>query len=1365
MVAPPPSSEVDLYMACIGNTKPPQFPMKEALISLGVETILPGTDVDPPSEHGDAASDKSPTGVYDFGNEHSEFEGSRRSNYTRDNCSPDLLLADALDFGARLGCDNTQQNQQQRSDEEVPRFLSYPTKKRGKDGRNEHNADRDAGAGTNSVNTQECLGYTQQDANALVEECSMSVLELCKDMSTLFKTSLDDVNNKGYGGGDGSDRAPKGRTTKEQLLRGLLCQNPEDLNSKSSQVYLFLKCADSTEDLEDISFILHRYPHLARTPDHSKRLPLHVATSRTLRMPKPKSMEEYRQPNVLRNILADAMNQHVLRLKSVVDVVFTAHPLASTAVDISGSLPLHHLAKQFWQLEVIWTEEMQIHFSETHRFPRRPYISYYPLFDEGTKMVDRLLQPIVESPTRGLLKASGGNGCLLPLHIAAIYGVPYKTMQQLLDRYPDSAYIPSKKALLGINGGLALELFESRRTGKPKKNAAQSHKKSEEPELPTGSSFDRTSDLIFAYNPHVLPFRKNQDRLQRIEHRIVQDAMRKDMETLTKPAKMLWMWMCTFQNEDDEDDHYEASVDAILNELDVEATERLLAVKGPKGSNLVEAAATPCALLLRNAKRAAMRRELDSTLTSEVDTIAIGALCRSVFGVTEEEIPTNFMILPYKVMLKEDNTVTLASRDDVDIAMDFAKALAEVNRPEGVSQAIAGMPAPAPTQDDCATVEGTSTISSLGTWSEFHSLLDTYESGLGYLYFLDEKGGTPMISGPEKDGTDSIYPIEVEMSSTHVLNLLPLMQMGATLMRGKLGVSILGQIILDHTTANSPHAWFDAARSVLSLLKDFQEEEYVDIQDQLTDLLIAHQPKTAKVMTMAKEDAATPPISSTKWEMPIRMLKDIVDLHDPKSTFAGLAKRQSRRATSFAWTNGNEPDLDLVEDLPSKSTANEVKAIANRVATASSPAEPTLDEVWSLATSKESEEKSQPMDSEESSDVMNDVAKAAATAAIANEVVRHARKDGSTSRVGSLKSNLRYTSAAVSSQDPVDSKPAALTAAASAFPKQDSPPRRDHSAAPTESKALSQYAVGRSVRKYDTSSKAKSNQDTSSSVQKSKPEEEHRASRSGLSREQVNHFEEDKSRHASLRSLSPPAVPNQRSPSREQVNHSEENKSRQASLRLRSLSPPAAPNQRSNGVEEKEEGDYKEATNNSRRKSTSAKKDKVETYKESHKNVENLRSSIDEADQEEQQLREEVEALQAHLRTATFRRRRSSAAPLAQGRYSIKKSKQEDIPKRGRSKSNTLKKIVKQVHRLEQEESALLKEKAELETRAGRSKSKQGSKKKKSTTSPITLKHDGSKANGRRRGKDARFAELQSRIDILEQELREQQAIAMLRNE
>jgi len=116
--------------------------------------------------------------------------------------------------------------------------------------------------------------------------------------------------------------------------------------------------------------------------------------------------------------------------------------------------------------------------------------------------------------------------------------VSFDTLAALLRGYPEAAKIPCSKALPNVNGALPLDLFESRRLSTW---ILIRNKKWIDAEVQ--EEFDRCSDLIFSYNPDILPYRLESDRLGKIKRIIISEAQ--SLETLTEVTQKLWLWLCT----------------------------------------------------------------------------------------------------------------------------------------------------------------------------------------------------------------------------------------------------------------------------------------------------------------------------------------------------------------------------------------------------------------------------------------------------------------------------------------------------------------------------------------------------------------------------------------------------------------------------------------------------------------------------------------------------------------------------------------------------------------------------------------------------------------------------------------------------
>jgi len=138
---------------------------------------------------------------------------------------------------------------------------------------------------------------------------------------------------------------------------------------------------------------------------------------------------------------------------------------------------------------------------------------------------------------------------MLPLHFACqnFENVPFDTLQLLLERCPSAA------AAAALEGGYPLQILESHRvTMKDPDELVH---------------FNKKSDMLFAYHPNMLPFRTEENRLQRFRERIISELTGKKA-TLTEEAKSIWTWMCMFPEEEDTDGLYPKSISDILENID-----------------------------------------------------------------------------------------------------------------------------------------------------------------------------------------------------------------------------------------------------------------------------------------------------------------------------------------------------------------------------------------------------------------------------------------------------------------------------------------------------------------------------------------------------------------------------------------------------------------------------------------------------------------------------------------------------------------------------------------------------------------------------------------------------------------------------
>jgi len=147
---------------------------------------------------------------------------------------------------------------------------------------------------------------------------------------------------------------------------------------------------------------------------------------------------------------------------------------------------------------------------------------------------------------------------MLPLHFACQNheNVPMETLELLLERCPNAA------AAEALERGCPLQLLEANRKNIKEKKEIK--------------IFNQKSDFIFAYNPNIIPYRTEMDRLKRFEEKIVSELSRRN-SSLSEETKAVWIWMCKFPEEDDKEVLYPALIEGILESISDVGSAKMLA--------------------------------------------------------------------------------------------------------------------------------------------------------------------------------------------------------------------------------------------------------------------------------------------------------------------------------------------------------------------------------------------------------------------------------------------------------------------------------------------------------------------------------------------------------------------------------------------------------------------------------------------------------------------------------------------------------------------------------------------------------------------------------------------------------------------
>lgn len=282
--------------------------------------------------------------------------------------------------------------------------------------------------------------------------------------------------------------------------------------------------------------------------------------------------EEFTLPITLR-----ALKEEVRNFRDALKILLISNKKAAFKADNNGDLPVHLLARHLWN----WGKEMKL--IERGRKHQKYMIQVDEISTLFKECIEVLLQPLINNIK--LCHSKGSKGLLLPLHIGVMYNVSFHIILGLLNTYHESSEIATYGAIDGLQNLLPLDLHDKYQL----LGEANKRKK----------YFKQTSDLIFSFNPDILPYRRESDRLERIEYCIKEEAMLRK-KYVCRDVESLWLWLCTYSNDDDYDDHYAVNIRNIFKCLTFSAIQKLLLVKDDAGAYVMEIAVPPCAEVLFN---------------------------------------------------------------------------------------------------------------------------------------------------------------------------------------------------------------------------------------------------------------------------------------------------------------------------------------------------------------------------------------------------------------------------------------------------------------------------------------------------------------------------------------------------------------------------------------------------------------------------------------------------------------------------------------------------------------------------------------------------------------------------------------------
>ena len=467
--------------------------------------------------------------------------------------------------------------------------------------------------------------------------------------------------------------------------------------------------------------------------------------------------------------LLDGLLGDVTNFRIMLKVVAWADVKACCTKDSNSDLPLHILARRLVEWETSWTSDDIKCFCDPTDISNSARIT--TLYRTMAECIEVVLRPVAEDRD---LCLTGGSCNVLPLHIAALFGVSYDHLKILLEQAPMVAHMPCKVHNnltdqdenqgdeLESNSSeiLPLALLEQREVeqtfGDPSNSengstadVNQSSSSSVGIQWsssalesgPISNDFVRKSDLLFACNPNILPQRKEPARLKRIESMVRSEVMQNysaagsyGERKLCFAIESVWLFMCTFTNQLNEGDNYADNVSRIVEGLDSVSLLRLVAITDIEGRELLDVANPKCAAVIKDSLQEAVQNGSSSprrtSLSSHASRCAsqtpsqssqksilkktkteslraskgdckesqaastmeicneIGRLCKTVFRLKKDDVPTSFIILPYKMKEEPNGQIALASSKDAGLAMKFAHSLVKLTDPRAILYAL-----------------------------------------------------------------------------------------------------------------------------------------------------------------------------------------------------------------------------------------------------------------------------------------------------------------------------------------------------------------------------------------------------------------------------------------------------------------------------------------------------------------------------------------------------------------------------------------------------------------------------------------------------------------------------------------------------
>jgi len=296
----------------------------------------------------------------------------------------------------------------------------------------------------------------------------------------------------------------------------------------------------------------------------------------------------------------------------------------------------------------------------------------------------------------------------------------------------------------------------------------------------------------------------------------------------------------------------------------------------------------------------------------------IGRICKSVFRIKQDDMPTNFVILPYRMKEDANGQLALASSKDSGLALKFAQSLVKLTNARAI---LFTLEKKFHERRRCPSglTSGLNEKETDEISNDLVVFLSLYTANIGYLYLLDERSGAPRIRNVSDSPLTATYPLVITNAYAAVDKLFPLMQMGMTLLRGEVALRVLGEaIVLGSETVSPRRSWICASQEIISFINESStrpDTHRSEEDDEKSNILRNSLIESTSAMSAKVQKSGLGFEDGSEWAVELSFLKTILEKFDGRTTYAGLKPIRSH-GRNIIWTNQMEAGDEAGEVKP-----------------------------------------------------------------------------------------------------------------------------------------------------------------------------------------------------------------------------------------------------------------------------------------------------------------------------------------------------------------------------------------------------------------------------------------------------------------